>query len=59
MRVTRFLAHWRASGAGEFGMTPLEYGLVAAFILMSLVAAVPGLAATLAAAAQGILDQFA
>lgn len=40
----------RDSGPDLHGMSPVEYGLAAAFVLLALLAAIPGLAIALHAA---------
>ncbi|UPY36762.1 Flp family type IVb pilin [Sediminicoccus sp. KRV36] len=40
-------------------MTSLEYGLVAAFVAMAMIAAIPGLAAAISAAAENLSARFA
>ena len=54
--MTKLLAHPPRSLARQDEMTPLEYGLAAAFVAMALVAAIPGLAAALRREGVAFLD---
>lgn len=55
--MNRFPASPRASRAED--MTGLEYGLVAAFVLVALFAAIPAVPPALAAAAEALLHHLA
>ena len=55
----RLLAAPRPSRAGYEEMTPLEYAMATAFVLISLFAAVPAVPLGLQAAARALLAPFA
>lgn len=57
--MTRSTAEPRARLARQDEMSPLEYGLAAAFVLVALLAAVPGLAPGLAGALGRVLLRLA